>query len=139
MLPHLSDDLYLTDGGIETVLVFQEGLDLPLFAAFPLLDDAEGTETLRRYYAPYLALAAAHETGFVAETPTWRASPRWARELGYADEQLDAFNQRAVALMGELRGTYDRVVISGCVGPSDDGYKPASLLSAEEAEAYHAV
>ena len=78
-------DLYLTDGGIETVLIFEEGLDLPLFAAFTLLDDEAGTEALRRYYAPYLALAAAHGLGFVAETPTWRASPRWARELGYSD------------------------------------------------------
>ena len=82
-------DLYLTDGGIETVLIFQEGLDLPLFAAFTLLGDEAGTEALRRYYAPYLALAAAHGLGFVAETPTWRATPRWARELGYSDAELD--------------------------------------------------
>ena len=30
-------------------------------------------------------------------------------------------------------------MISGCVGPSDDGYNPAALLSAAAAEAYHAT
>ena len=138
-LPHRSADLHLTDGGIETVLIFQEGLDLPLFAAFPLLGDDAGLDTLRRYYAPYVELAEAHGAGFVAETPTWRASPRWARELGYSREELDALNRRAVELMAELRDRYARVVISGCVGPADDGYQPAALMTAGEAEAYHAV
>lgn len=138
-LPHRSGELFLTDGGIETVLIFHEGLDLPLFAAFPLLGDQAGLDTLRRYYAPYVALAAERGCGFVAETPTWRASPRWARELGYSLRELDAFNRRAVELMAELREGYARVVISGCVGPSGDGYNPAGLLSAAEAEAYHAV
>ncbi|MBE2320675.1 homocysteine S-methyltransferase family protein [Solirubrobacter sp. CPCC 204708] len=139
MLPHLSDDLYLTDGGIETVLIFDEGLDLPLFAAFPLLEHEEGLAVLRRYYTPFVELAAAHDAGFVAETPTWRASPRWAKELGYSNAQLDQLNRRAVELMAELRERYPRVLISGCVGPSDDGYNPTALLTAEEAEAYHAV
>ncbi|MEO1132317.1 MAG: homocysteine S-methyltransferase, partial [Cyanobacteria bacterium J06639_1] len=33
-LPQLSDRLFLTDGGIETTLIFREGFDLPEFAAF---------------------------------------------------------------------------------------------------------
>ena len=77
-LPQLDGELFLTDGGIETVLIFHEGLDLPAFAAFDLLKDEAGTEALRRYYAPYAALAAERGVGFVAESPTWRASPRWA-------------------------------------------------------------
>lgn len=139
-LPQVSgDDLFLTDGGIETVLIFHEGLDLPAFAAFDLLKDEAGTEVLRRYYAPYVALAAECGAGFIAETPTWRASPRWARELGYGLDELDRFNRRAVALMQELGQVHDRVVISGCVGPSDDGYNPAAQLSETAAEAYHSV
>ena len=68
--------------------------------------------------------------GFIAESPTWRASPRWAAELGYA-RRADAFNRRAIALMEELRARRARapVVISGCIGPRDDGYNPAQLLS----------
>ena len=102
-LPQLDGELFLTDGGIETSLIFHQGLDLPAFAAFVLLDDEHGTEELRRYYAPYLALARDEGVGFVLESPTWRASPRWGAELGYSEEQLDALNRRAIALMEELR------------------------------------
>ena len=142
-LPQLDGQLFLTDGGIETVLIFHEGLDLPAFAAFDLLKDDAGTEALRRYYAPYASLAAARGLGFVAESPTWRASPRWAAEIGYGAVELAAFNRRAIALMEELRETYERpgapVVISGCVGPQDDGYNPSMKLTADDAEAYHSA
>ena len=139
-LPQLDDGRrFLTDGGIETVLIFHEGLELPLFAAFDLLKDEAGAEALRRYYAPFVSEAARRGLGYVAESPTWRASPRWARELGYSAEQLDGFNRRAIALMEELRADHSPVVISGCIGPSDDGYNPAEQLSADAAEAYHAT
>jgi S-methylmethionine-dependent homocysteine/selenocysteine methylase len=49
--------LYLTDGGIETSLIFDQGLDLPCFAAFPLLETEQGTSALRAYFEPYLELA----------------------------------------------------------------------------------
>jgi S-methylmethionine-dependent homocysteine/selenocysteine methylase len=135
----MDDGLYLTDGGIETVLMFHDGFELPAFAAFDLLKDADGTDALRRYYAPFVALAASKGAGFIAESPTWRASPRWAAELGYSPEQLTAFNRRAIGLMEELRDVYPRTVISGCVGPSDDGYNPSAPCSAEAAREYHSV
>jgi S-methylmethionine-dependent homocysteine/selenocysteine methylase len=138
-LPQLDGRPFLTDGGIETVLIFGEGIELPAFAAFDLLKDEAGTETLRRYYAPYVAEAAGWRLGFVAESPTWRASPRWASELGYGAIELDAFNRRAIALMEELRSKHPLVVISGCVGPSDDGYDPQEHLTADAAEAYHST
>jgi S-methylmethionine-dependent homocysteine/selenocysteine methylase len=142
-LPQLGDRLFLTDGGIETTLIFHEGLDLPLFAAFDLLKDEEGTEALRRYYEPYLELARERALGFVLESPTWRASPRWANEIGYSGDQLDELNRKAIALMEELRDRYDTgeapIVISGCIGPYDDGYSPATTLSAGEARDYHAT
>jgi S-methylmethionine-dependent homocysteine/selenocysteine methylase len=142
-LPQLDGDLFLTDGGIETTLIFHEGLDLPAFAAFVLLEDDEGTEALRRYYAPYAALAREHGVGFVLESPTWRASPRWGRQIGYDDQELDRLNRKAIALMEELRERYASngapVVISGCVGPHDDGYSPATKLTATAAQDYHAT
>jgi S-methylmethionine-dependent homocysteine/selenocysteine methylase len=140
-LPQLDGDLFLTDGGIETVLIFHEGLDLPAFAAFDLLKDAEGEQALRAYYEPYAALAAERGLGFVLESPTWRASPRWAGEIGYGSGGLDALNRRAIALMEELRSAHAEdgapIVISGCVGPQDDGYSPAAQLSADAARNYH--
>ena len=132
-LPQLDGGFFLTDGGIETSLIFHDGLDLPLFAAFALLENEDGTAYLRRYFEPYLALASERGAGFVLESPTWRASPRWAHQLGYDDEQLDGLNRRAIALMEALRaehgGREAPVVISGCVGPQDDGYDPDTILS----------
>jgi S-methylmethionine-dependent homocysteine/selenocysteine methylase len=139
-LPQLGDELFLTDGGIETTLIFHQGLDLPAFAAFVLLRDEAGTEALRSYYAPYLELARERGTGFVMEAPTWRASPRWAAELGMSEEELDRLNRKAIALMEELReGAGVPAVISGCIGPQDDGYSPSTLLSAAEARDYHST
>jgi S-methylmethionine-dependent homocysteine/selenocysteine methylase len=140
-LPQLDADLFLTDGGIETTLIFHEGLDLPLFAAFDLLKDEQGTQALRSYFTPYLELAREHGVGFVLESPTWRASPRWAEAIGYSSDELDQLNRKAITLMEELRGEYEAadapVVISGCVGPHDDGYDPRQILTASAARDYH--
>jgi S-methylmethionine-dependent homocysteine/selenocysteine methylase len=140
-LPQLDGDLFLTDGGIETVLIFHEGIDLPLFAAFDLLKDQEGTEALRRYYEPYVELARERGLGFVLESATWRASPRWAAEIGYSLDELDGLNRKAIALLEEIRERHQNggppIVISGCVGPRDDGYDPGRTLSADEAREYH--
>ena len=140
--PQLEGDLFLTDGGIETTLIFHEGLDLPAFAAFDLLKDDEGTEALRRYYQPYLKLAREREIGFVLESPTWRASPRWAAELAYGEEQLEQLNRKAIELMEELRDRSEDgppLVISGCIGPHDDGYDPSVMLDASAARDYHST
>lgn len=141
-LPQLDGGFFLTDGGIETTLIFHRGIDLPLFAAFALLDDEQGRETLRDYYEPYLRSAAEHGAGFVLESATWRASPRWAEELGYSPQQLATLNRRSIELLAELRTEHQQkldgpIVISGCIGPQDDGYQPSRLLSAQEAERYH--
>jgi len=142
-LPQLEGGLFLTDGGIETTLIFHRGLDLPMFAAFDLLKDEEGVDVLADYYRPYLELARDGGCGFVLESPTWRASPRWAAEIGYTAEELDSMNGKSIALMVRLRDEYENgstpIVISGCVGPQDDGYNPAVKMSSAEAQAYHAT
>lgn len=142
-LPQMEGGLFLTDGGIETTLIFHQGLDLPLFAAFVLLEDEQGTAALRRYYDPYVALAAERGLGFVLESPTWRASPRWAAEIGRSPQRLDELNGKAIALMADIReqveGARAPMVISGCLGPQDDGYNPASKLSAAAAQDYHST
>jgi homocysteine S-methyltransferase len=142
-LPQLGGELFLTDGGLETTLIFHRGIDLPSFAAFVLLQDDDGTEEIRRYYESYLALAKEHGVGFVLESPTWRASPRWAGELGYSDDELNEANRRAVSLMAELRDRHREeiypIVISGQIGPQDDGYSPEQKLSADQAADYHST
>jgi homocysteine S-methyltransferase len=140
-LPQLSDALFLADGGIETTLIFLDGLELPDFAAFHLLRDAEGTEALRRYFAPYVAIAKRLGTGLVLESATWRASADWGARLGYSPQALADANRAAVALLERMRDESGSVpggmVLSGCVGPRGDGYVPAQAMSADEAEAFH--
>jgi S-methylmethionine-dependent homocysteine/selenocysteine methylase len=142
-LPQLGGSLFLTDGGLETTLTFHGGHDLPEFAAFDLLKDEAGTEALRDVFRPYVALARDLGTGFVLEAPTWRASPRWAESIGYSRDDLNGLNRRAIALMEELRDDYCPAgatwVISGCVGPQDDGYRPKAMLDADDAQEYHST
>jgi homocysteine S-methyltransferase len=141
-LPQLEGGLFVTDGGIETTLIYHRGLDLPAFAAFDLLKDEAGTRELRDYYRPYALLAREQGVGLVLESPTWRANPDWAAEIGYSLEELDAFNRKAIALMEEVRDEYAGrapIVISGCVGPQGDGYSPETMLSAAQAEDYHST
>jgi S-methylmethionine-dependent homocysteine/selenocysteine methylase len=139
MLPQLGDDLFLTDGGMETWLVHERGFELPQFASFTLLDDPHGVDELRAYFAPYVELARANGLGLVLDAPTWRASSHWGELLGYDATELAEVNRRAVALVEDVRNEAAdvRVVIGGCVGPCDDAYAPRDQVSAEEAFAYH--
>ncbi|MEO6027512.1 MAG: homocysteine S-methyltransferase family protein [Candidatus Binatia bacterium] len=142
-LPQLGGDLFLTDGGIETTLVFLEGLELPYFAAFHLLKTTVGAAALRKYFATYAALAKERAVGCVLESATWRANADWGTKLGYSAEELAAANRHAVALLHEIRAQYEMpgmsIVVSGCIGPRRDGYNPDSFMSATEAERYHAT
>lgn len=142
-LPQRSGALFLTDGGLETTLLFHKGLELPGFASFPLVESDTGLEAMRRYYARHAAIARANGFGFILESPTWRASADWGRKLGYADAALADLNRKAVAFMASLREAWETprspMVVSACVGPRGDGYQPGSTMTAEEAEAYHAA
>jgi homocysteine S-methyltransferase len=129
----------LTDAGLETVLVFDEGIELPHFAAFPLVDSEDGRAALHRYYGPFLELARDRDVPLVLSAPTWRANTDWARLLGYEDDDLASVNRRAVEFLEGMAADYDEVVIEGSVGPRSDAYNPAFLMDADEAERYHAV
>jgi homocysteine S-methyltransferase len=138
-LPQANGTVFLTDSGLETDLVFNHGIDLPEFAAFPLVDDESGRRLLRGYFAEHLAIAAEHGVGIALETPTWRASSGWGARLGYDGAALRRVNQAAVDLVTELRANTDvPVVASAAVGPEGDGYRPSHYLAADEARAYHA-
>jgi len=130
----LAGGTFVTDGGMETTLIFREGFDLPCFAAFPLLDDERGVAALRSYFAPYLELAREHGVGILLDAPTWRASADWGAQLGYSADALDDVNRRGVALVSELG---DDVLVCGAVGPRADAYRPGERMSPAEAEAYH--
>ncbi len=142
-LPQLSDKIFLSDGGIETTLIFHEGLELPDFAAFDLLKSVEGTEVLRGYFRKYAAIARNYETGFILESSTWRASADWGEKLGYSESDLAESNRQSIKLLSEIRSEFEnektKVVISGCIGPRGDGYIPTTAMSAAEAREYHSA
>jgi homocysteine S-methyltransferase len=140
-LPQLDKRLFITDGGLETTLIFHEGLDLPYFAAFDLLKSDKGRRVLQAYYERYAAMARSQAVGLILEAPTWRANPDWAHKLGYSDDTLAAANRQAIALLAHVRREYETaaspMVISGNLGPRGDGYRAEARMSANEARAYH--
>jgi S-methylmethionine-dependent homocysteine/selenocysteine methylase len=140
-LPQLNGDLFLTDGGIETTLIFHEGFELPLFAAFDLLKDSVGRASLRKYFVTYAEVAKENGVGFILESPTWRASSDWGTELGYSQAAMEDVNLHSIQMLADIRADYESytmpIVISGCVGPRGDGYNPNKFMTASEAEAYH--
>ena len=142
ILPLADDSYFLTDGGIETTLIFHDGIDLPLFASFVLLETEDGRRALTNYYKRHIAVARAHGLGFILESPTWRSSRDWGQKLGYSADDLNRINAEAIFLMRTLRNRYESsvspLVISGCVGPRGDGYVPGELMTSSEARDYHA-
>lgn len=131
-------DIALTDSGLETELLFLDGIDLPHFASYPLLLDPTGRQRLARYYREFVELAEELGRVLVLETPTWRANPDWGARLGHDPEMLAAVDADAVALLREVSaGAGVPVVVSGNLGPRGDGYDAGIRMDAEEAEAYH--
>ena len=132
---------FVTDGGLETDLIFNRGADLPEFAAFPLVDDPRGRPLLSAYYDEYAAIARAAGVALMLETPTWRANPDWGERVGYGRESLDRVNRDSVALLADLRtgyGDLDDVLVGGVVGPRGDGYVAGERADPAEAADYHA-
>ncbi len=140
-LPQMDGTVLLTDGGMETTLVFLDGFELPCFASFPLLERDDGRAALTRYFEPYLDVARRHATGFVLEATTWRANPAWGTQLGYSLDDLAEANRRSIRFLVEIREREEQpsrpFVISAAIGPEGDAYDPENHLTADEAEAFH--
>lgn len=140
-LPHHCDDIFLTDGGTETWLMYKRGFDLPQFSAFHLLNDKKATAAIREYYRAFADIAATLGTGFIFDSLTYRASRDWGRLLGYSNEGLAEMNHTCLNLYREIAVQAglpsEHIVISGCIGPKGDAYQTSEALSADGAEAYH--
>jgi S-methylmethionine-dependent homocysteine/selenocysteine methylase len=141
-LPQLGDKLFLTDGGLETTLVFVDKIELPHFSSVTLMKTPGGRERLRNYFHRYIAIAKENRAGFIFESPTWRASRDWAEPLDLTPLGLQKLNREAIVLIAKLREETETretpMVLSGCVGPRGDGYSPWNMMTAAEAEDYHA-
>lgn len=137
----MKSHIILTDGGLETDLIFNHKIDLEHFAAFPLVEDEKQIGVLEKYYKDYLDLSCKHKTGFILESPTWRANLDWGKKLGYSPDRLAASNKKSIQLMQELRKAYQgaipEILISGQIGPRGDGYEVQHAMPHFEAATYH--
>lgn len=135
----LGDTVFVTDGGLETDLMFHHGIDLPEFAAFPLLETDSGAAALADYFDGYAAVARAVGAGLLLESPTWRANPDWGARLGRSPAALRSVNLRAVEFLQKRAAGagVTQVRVSGMVGPRGDGYQAGTPMSADEAAQYH--
>lgn len=141
-LPQLSGDFFLMDAGLETDLMFNQGIEIPDFATHTLLPKPEGRDALARYFRKFLSLARDSGAGFVLDTQTWKAHMRWADDLDATADELIESTRDSVDFIKELRaefsGNAKPIVLNGVIGPCGDAYAPEELLTACEAEEYHA-
>ena len=141
-LPQLGNSLFLTDGGLEHALTFDDGVEVPGFVTFDLLRHALGRATLRRYFSDYAELACVHGVGLVLESPTGRANPDWGANLGYDARALAQANRKAIGLLLEIREAFEsdgtQIVISGSVGPRANAYDHTQRMGVYQAAQYHA-
>lgn len=140
-LPQLNGTTCLTDGGLETHLIFNEGQDLPHHSAFVLNKTDEGRETMRNYYRAYIRHATSSGRLFLLDTNTWRANPDWGALVGYDASALTQANEAAVKLNEEVAVEFHaagvKTLISGAIGPRRDAWKYDGVITAEEAYTYH--
>lgn len=132
---------YLSDGGLETYMIFDRGYDLPCFSAAALLDTEDGRAELAAYFESYAELARKAGRGSVMDVPTWRAGIAWAGPLGLDIGEILDINKRAVAFMGAIRDRLESaslpIVLNGLVGPAGDAYAPDQMLAPTEAQQLH--
>ena len=140
-LPQLSDKPFLTDGGVETTLMFHNNIDLPCFAAFSVLRNENAYNAIHDYFCTYAKLAKENALGLVLESVTWRASADWAEKLGLTEQETEELIVKGISLLEDVRNKYENenspMPISGCLGPRGDGYSMSDAMSVEEAQAYH--
>ena len=140
-LPQLDQQVFLTDTGLETTLIFRDGYELPSFASFVLLESDAGREHIAQYYRTHAQIAQSVGAGFIFESVGWRASRDWGEQIGYPPASLDQVNRDSIALMADVQREFNSpnmpTVLSACIGPRGDAYSPATIMTAEEAATYH--
>jgi S-methylmethionine-dependent homocysteine/selenocysteine methylase len=140
-LPQLNGDLFLTNGGLETTLIYHEKIKLPYFSAFDILKDDSGYQWMKNYLRTFVNIAQKSNLGFILESPTWRAHPDWIKKLNYSDEDIIDINQKSIQLIEEVRNEFERedfpIVLNASIGPRGDGYNPTFLMTPEESFIYH--
>ena len=125
-------DITLTDGGIETRIIYEFKRSIGDFEACKLLADEAGRDILRRIYQSYAQVAVRYGLPIQLGTPTWRASRKWTKDV-------EGVNAAAVELLRTIMQQFAeaRIILAGVIGPASDGYAADKSLSESAAFAYH--
>jgi len=141
--PMGSGELFLTEGGSETEIMYRHGFELPEFAMFPLLDNPKAVTMMRDMYCAQLDVAAEYGLSFLLTGLDYRASPDWGAKLGYSLQSLADANIAAIDFLRDIakdyKGQIPRLLIGGILGPRGDAYSLNASITTESAEDYHAV
>jgi hypothetical protein len=92
-------DMTLTDGGIETQIIYEFRRPIGDFEAYKLLGDEAGRGILRRIYQSYAEVAVRYSLPIQLGTPTWRASRKWTPDV-------ESLNTAAVELLRTVMKQY---------------------------------
>jgi homocysteine S-methyltransferase len=132
-LPQLAGNIFLTDAGLETDLIFNHGIDIPEFAAHTLLPDNSGREALGNYYRGFLSLADETGCGYIMDSQTWKAHSHWAQDLGATSDDLEEANRESISFISALRDEYSSnkgpIVLNAIIGPRGDAYAPEEAVA----------
>ena len=141
--PMGSGEVFLTEGGSETEVMYRHGFELPEFAMFPLLDNPKAVSALRGMFSNQLDVAAEFGLSFMLTGLDYRASPDWGAKLGYSPSALAEVNIAAIDFLRDVAKDYEdqipRLLIGGILGPRGDAYSLNHEMTADGAEEYHAV
>ena len=129
-----TNSIFLSDGGLETWLIFNRGLSLEQFASFPLLDSQDGVQHLLEYYEEYVAVGKELGLDLMLSTATWRASTRWGKLLGLSQEKVNNLNKQAIELVMQVKEANKEIVkilVDGQIEPIEDDYRPEKVHSVQ--------
>jgi S-methylmethionine-dependent homocysteine/selenocysteine methylase len=139
--PRINGDLFLTDAGIETYIMYKKGFELPYFSLFHLLTDPKATQEITAYCRSLIDVALRHKVGMILCGIHYRASRDWGELLGYTPSSLADINRKGVELLRSLKREYETddspMVVSACIGPRGDAYQLNKTMNVDEAEDYH--
>lgn len=132
----------ITDGGIETRILYETDIKLPPeIEVAGLIDDPAGKSALYNIYKSYLDVGKKFDLPILIGTPTFRANLARIQKAGFEPNELFRINQGWVKLQEDLRKEYGeyakKIFIGGVIGPKNDAYKPQEALSSQEAYIYH--
>ena len=86
-------ELYLTEGGVETELMYKWGFDLPHFSTFALFDNREAMSAIHGIFHRYLDIAAKYGLSALISGLDYRAGSMGTCIEGEWDECLEVIKR----------------------------------------------